>query len=793
MKSSILLKIALAICIISQCMQQAHNSSILGKVSGKVVRVGDEYVHAYLGIPYATPPVKNLRFREPRHARAWNSVYNATRKPPACIQELFFESEWLKLDRKDMSEDCLYINVWVPAFKRDREPFATMVWIYGGGFIAGSTNQVIYDGSVMASIGNVIVVSFNYRVGAFGYANFEQEGARGNMGMLDQVMALKWVHRNIQNFGGDKDLITVFGESAGSISVADHLISPMTKGLFKRAILQSGSNYLKIYTADPKVNLELISEFAEELGCTGINILNCMRNVNPFDIAAIEKRYILNKKRIACFVPLKMSSDPNRSYVIALGICIISQCMQQAHNSFILGKVSGKVVRVGDEYVHAYLGIPYATPPVKHLRFREPQHVRAWNSVYNATRKPPACIQELFFESEWLKLDRKDMSEDCLYINVWVPAFKRDREPFATMVWIYGGGFIAGSTNQVIYDGSVMASIGNVIVVSFNYRVGAFGYANFEQEGARGNMGMLDQVMALKWVHRNIQNFGGDKDLITVFGESAGSISVADHLISPMTKGLFKRAILQSGSNYLKIYTADPKVNLELISEFAEELGCTGINILNCMRNVNPFDIAAIEKRYILNKKRIACFVPQKGLPYFPEDPFYNIDIGKFHDVDVLIGETKDEGSTQAAWYKPEMWNEDNPILSKSEVKHFIGKFYDLNGERLDRLFEEYLGNVSETDSSTILQQFIKTLGDGIFSCPILHLAEKLSRYNRKVFHYTFNHTRFQSEEKEWAGVIHFEDVYFVFGMPFARRENFTSEEVRFSRRIIELLTSFAK
>ncbi|XP_067128903.1 cholinesterase-like [Centruroides vittatus] len=293
---------------------------------------------------------------------------------------------------------------------------------------------------------------------------------------------------------------------------------------------------------------------------------------------------------------------------IALEICIISQCMQQAHNSSILGKVSGKEVKVGDEYVHAYLGIPYVTPPVGNLRFQEPRHVRAWNSVYNATRKPLACVQDLFFENEWLKLDRKDISEDCLYINVWVPASKRDREPFATMVWIYGRGFIASSSNQ-----------------------------------------------------------------------------------------------------------------------------------------------------------RIASFVPQKGLLYLPENPFYNIDIGKFHDVDVFIGETKDEGLTLAAGYKPEIWNEENPTLSKSEVKNFLG-------ERLDRLFEEYLGNVSEADSSTILQQFIKALGNGTLFCPILHLAEKLSRYNRKVFHYTFNHTRFQSEAKEWAGVIHFEDVYFVFGMPFVRR-----------------------
>ncbi|XP_023235246.1 acetylcholinesterase-like [Centruroides sculpturatus] len=479
---------------------------------------------------------------------------------------------------------------------------------------------------------------------------------------------------------------------------------------------------------------------------------------------------------------------------IALSICIISQCMQEAKSSSIFRKISGKVVKVGDERVHAYLGIPYATPPVGNLRFQKPRRARAWNSVYNATRKPPACIQDLhYYSDEWPMRDPKDISEDCLYMNLWVPTSKRGREPFATMVWIYGGGFNTGSSNMDIYDGSVISAVGNVIVVSFNYRVGALGYANFEQKCARGNMGMLDQVMALKWVHRNIEDFGGNKDLITIFGESAGSVSAAHHMISPMTKGLFKRAILQSGSNYYKDYASDPIVNFELISKFAKELGCIENNTLNCMRKVNPFDLAATEKKYLITEQKFVSFFPQKGLPYLPEDPRHNIDIGKFHDVDVLIGETKDEGSLSVVGYKPETWVQENPVLSKSEVKYFLGKYYELKGERLDRLFEEYLGNVSETDSSTILQQFIKALGDGVFSCPILHLAEKLSRYNRKVFHYTFNHTRFQSEAKEWVGVIHFEDVYFVFGMPFVRRENFTAEEVRFSRRIIELWTSFAK
>ncbi|XP_023220569.1 cholinesterase-like isoform X2 [Centruroides sculpturatus] len=478
----------------------------------------------------------------------------------------------------------------------------------------------------------------------------------------------------------------------------------------------------------------------------------------------------------------------------SLVIWFIFQCIQQCANTSIKDKITGITTKVLDKYINAYLGIPYATPPVGDLRFSEPQPVKDWDFVYNATQKSNYCMQDpINREVEWANIEGKELNEDCLYINIWVPTSKTCGESFATMVWIHGGGFNVGSANMDIYDGAVIASIGNVIVVSFNYRIGAFGYANFDSENAAVNAGMLDQVMALKWVHQNIEYFGGNKDLITIFGESAGSMSVANHLISPMTKGLFKRAILQSGSNYHELFTVKPKNNIELTSMLSKELGCSEEDTLKCMRNANPFDIAAAELKLMQRRQVVLSFLPQKGSPFLPEDPFQSIDDGKFHDVDILIGATKDEGSVFLRLQNLELINEEKPILSKSESLSLLSKIFTKDGESLNRIVQEYLGNVADDDTLTIVKQTIKAIGDAHFMCPILHLTEKLSKNNRNVFHYIFNHTRIKSPIKKWIGVPHFEDIYFVFGMPFVDGENYEKEELQFSKKIIQAWTSFAK
>jgi len=191
-------------------------------------------------------------------------------------------------------------------------------------------------------------------------------------------------------------------------------------------------------------------------------------------------------------------------------------------------------------------GIPYAKPPTGKLRFRPPQPPEPWSGVRDALQFGPAAMQLDLPQAE-----RKIKSEDCLYLNIWSPAADGGLRP--VLVWLHGGAFVMGSGSEGLYDGTSFAAQGDVVVVTLNYRLGAFGYlylgeAGGEEYAASGNCGLLDQIAALQWVRDNIECFGGDPNRVTVFGQSAGAISVGHLLASPKAKGLFHRAILQSPS-----------------------------------------------------------------------------------------------------------------------------------------------------------------------------------------------------------------------------------------------------
>jgi para-nitrobenzyl esterase len=215
---------------------KTHSGEVEGKVEGSV--------HAFLGIPYAAPPVGDRRWKAPVPAAKWNGLRQATDFGPHCMQGPVYGD--MKFRDPGGSEDCLTLNVWVPASHAGKLP--VMVWIYGGGFVAGTTSEARQDGTNLAKHG-VIVVSMNYRLGVFGFfvhpelAKESGHNSAGNYGLLDQLLALKWVHENIAAFGGDPENVTIFGESAGSFSVSAQMASPLAKGLFQKAIGESGAAF----------------------------------------------------------------------------------------------------------------------------------------------------------------------------------------------------------------------------------------------------------------------------------------------------------------------------------------------------------------------------------------------------------------------------------------------------------------------------------------------------------------------------------------------------------------------
>src|SRR5580658_1400027 len=223
----------------------AQTSKPVRVQSGLVQGTMEDGVTAYKGIPFAAPPVGDLRWRPPQAPTAWSGVRNADQFARACMQVPIVSKE-LGMESVTTNEDCLYLNVWTPA-KSANEKLAVLVWIYGGGFTIGGTSVSLYDGKNFAKKG-VILVSVAYRLGAFGFLahpelSAEQGGHSGNYGLLDQIAGLQWVKRNIAAFGGDPNRVTIFGESAGGIAVSMLAASPLAKGLFHGAISESGGNF----------------------------------------------------------------------------------------------------------------------------------------------------------------------------------------------------------------------------------------------------------------------------------------------------------------------------------------------------------------------------------------------------------------------------------------------------------------------------------------------------------------------------------------------------------------------
>jgi para-nitrobenzyl esterase len=214
------------------------------------------------------------------------------------------------------------------------------------------------------------------------------------------------------------------------------------------------------------------------------------------------------------------------------------------------GRVAGTRLASG---VRAYLGIPFAAPPTGDLRWRAPAPI-AWTGIMPANRKQAACIQVLRPHDINHYFGEEATSEDCLYLNLWAPPTATPSSTLPVVVFIYGGGFTIGSSGMANYDGEAVAKAGAVFV-NFNYRVGAMGFMahpalSAEQGGHSGNYGLMDQIAALKWIRANIAKFGGDPDRVLIMGQSAGAGSVVSHIFSPLSKGLFRAAVMSSGCNY---------------------------------------------------------------------------------------------------------------------------------------------------------------------------------------------------------------------------------------------------
>ncbi len=312
----------------------------------------------------------------------------------------------------------------------------------------------------------------------------------------------------------------------------------------------------------------------------------------------------------------------------------------------------GLIQGVKTDGVWSFLGIPYAAPPVGELRWKPPQPVEPWKDVRSCKDYAPSCPQLVGMTAVG-PLSVGDMSEDCLYLNIWSPA-ERPSDALPVMVWLHGGSFVSGSGSLPLYSGNQLARKG-AVVVTVNYRLGPLGFlahpglSEESAEGVSGNYGLLDQIAALEWVQRNIAFLGGDPHRVTVFGESAGAMSILHLMVSPRAEGLFQRAIAQSavlleeGFNHMtgRGLEAAEQIGLEI----AAELGAVGHEAVNVLRAKTPEQLLAARPAGDDFLNDGLTYAPVVDGSLLPESPSAAFAAGRQHDIPLLLGSNADEGN----------------------------------------------------------------------------------------------------------------------------------------------------
>ncbi|KAL4005949.1 hypothetical protein ACER0C_005662 [Sarotherodon galilaeus] len=434
-----------------------------------------------------------------------------------------------------------------------------------------------------------------------------------------------------------------------------------------------------------------------------------------------------------------------------------------------LGSLKGEYVSVkGKETgVHAYLSVPFAKPPLgPSLRLAPPQPVEGWEGVRDATKKPPMCIQskeavlDLVDKLGAALVEVPDISEDCLYLNIYTPANRAKNAKLPVMVWIHGGGFVLGSASM--YDGSALAAYQDVVVVLIQYRLGLLGFLGTGDEHISGNFGLLDQVEALKWIQQHIHNFGGDPGLVTIFGESAGGVSVSLLLLSPLSDGLFHRAIAESGTAAMNVLMAnDP---LPMAQAVANASGCSlesTKKISDCMRNLDIDTIVGFTQDPTL---RIQVNVDGHFLTKPVDELFHKHEL---HTVPFMTGVNNDEGGWMlASFFAPQNWTEG---LDQEFVMNMVSFFYpDPKAAFIrDVIADEYIGNGDDRVKNR--DGFTEMLGDLFFTIPAIKAANAHRDAGAPVYLYEYQHPPkfLQQKRPSFVGTDHADEIFTVLGFCF--------------------------
>ncbi|XP_062430650.1 neuroligin-4, X-linked isoform X3 [Rhea pennata] len=500
------------------------------------------------------------------------------------------------------------------------------------------------------------------------------------------------------------------------------------------------------------------------------------------------------------------------------------------------GKIRGLRTPLPNEIlgpVEQYLGVPYASPPTGERRFQPPEPPSSWTGVRNATQFAAVCPQYLDERSllndmlpVWFtaNLDTvvtyvQDQSEDCLYLNIYVPTedganTKKSADDITSndrgededihdqnskkpvMVYIHGGSYMEGTGNMI--DGSILASYGNVIVVTLNYRLGVLGFLSTGDQAAKGNYGLLDQIQALRWIEENIGSFGGDPKRVTIFGSGAGASCVSLLTLSHYSEGLFQKAIIQSGtalSSWAVNYQPAKYTRI-----LADKVGCDMLDttdLVECLRNKNYKEL--IQQTITPATYHIA-FGPVIDGDVIPDDPQILMEQGEFLNYDIMLGVNQGEG---LKFVDGIVDNEDgvSPNDFDFSVSNFVDNLYgypegkDTLRETIKFMYTDWADKENpETRRKTLVALFT----DHQWVAPAVATADLHAQYGSPTYFYAFYH-HCQSEMKpSWADSAHGDEVPYVFGIPMIGPTelfncNFSKNDVMLSAVVMTYWTNFAK
>lgn len=423
----------------------------------------------------------------------------------------------------------------------------------------------------------------------------------------------------------------------------------------------------------------------------------------------------------------------------------------------------GEIIGLQRHGYQEFRGIPYAEPPIGVGRFKPPAPLLPLDEPLQAARFGDAAPQDkipLFGINH--------TSEDCLYLNIWTPACDQRQRP--VMVWIHGGGYLTGSSSQIIYHGHKLAMSGDVVVVSVNYRLGALGFLYLNQlledhHGVSANNGLLDQIEALRWVQRNIAAFGGNPDAVTLFGESAGAMSIAALLACPAATGLFQRAILQSGG---ADQVQSPAAATELAARFleyagvrpdqAEQLWQLPVDqILSAQRRLTRhwFDRGPYSQPVMQTGMTL---VPVVDGELLPQTPLAALQGGRARDCPIMVGCTRDEWKLFVNLPSGEGVFTSSQIqdLEKSDLIKLLETTLPGMGERAANLYEKVVQR--QGDGVDLAAIYSAYESDRMFRIPSLRIAEAQSEHSDRIYMFQFNW------DQGGFGACHASDIPLVFG-----------------------------